>query len=275
MEMQAPAVVAVVVTSHPDDRLDQTITSLLGQDYEALQILVMLGAGAAEAALRVAHVSPQVLVHHLEEDRGFGAAVNRALELIEGAAFFLLCHDDVTLAPDAVHLLVEESFRSNAGIVTPKVVTESDPSVLLHVGQSVDRYGSIVERVLPGEIDQGQHDSVRDVFVAPGGVTLVREDLLRTLGGYDERYLAMGDDLELCSACAPRRRTPGLRPAGRGHACRAAGGRRAAAGGSARRGAGSEPESLASTQRDPHPPDLLGPPSSTRRPRDPAPLEPG
>ena len=198
MEMQAPAVVAVVVTSHPDDRLDQTITSLLGQDYEALQILVMLGAGAAEAALRVARVSPQVLVHHLEEDRGFGAAVNRALELIEGAAFFLLCHDDVTLAPDAVHLLVEESFRSNAGIVTPKVVTESDPSVLLHVGQSVDRYGSIVERVLPGEIDQGQHDSVRDVFVAPGGVTLVREDLLRTLGGYDERYLAMGDDLELC-----------------------------------------------------------------------------
>ena len=35
--------------------------------------------------------------------------------MVEGAAFYLLCHDDVALDPDAVHKLVEESFRSNAG----------------------------------------------------------------------------------------------------------------------------------------------------------------
>jgi GT2 family glycosyltransferase len=198
MEMHAPAVVAVVVTSRPDARFEATLITLLEQDYEALSILVLLGAGGEAAAARVARVSPSILVSHLEEDRGFGASVNRALELIEGAAFLLLCHDDVSLAPDAVHLLVEESFRSNAAIVTPKVVSEQDHSVLLHVGQGLDRYASIVERVMPGEIDQGQHDAVRDVFIAPGGVTLVRDDLLRSIGGYDERYLAMGDDAELC-----------------------------------------------------------------------------
>ena len=41
--------------------------------------------------------------------------------MVEGAAFFLLCHDDVALDPDAVHKLVEESFRSNAGVVSPEV----------------------------------------------------------------------------------------------------------------------------------------------------------
>jgi GT2 family glycosyltransferase len=197
MELNAPAVVAVVVTSQPDHRLEETLTSLLAQDYEALQILVMVGEASDDVASRVARVSPGILIARLEEDRGFGAAINRALELIEGSAFLLLCHDDVSLASDAVHLLVEESFRSNAGIVTPKVVTEVDRSVLLHVGQGMDRFGNIVERVLPGEIDQGQHDAVRDVFVAPGGVTLVRDDLLRSLGGFDARYVAMGDDIEL------------------------------------------------------------------------------
>ena len=198
MEMNAPAVVAVVVTSQPDDRFEATLASLLAQDYEALQVLVLLGRGGEQAAARVARISPSILVSHLEADRGFGAAVNRALELVEGAAFLLLCHDDVVLASDAVHLLVEESFRSNAAIVTPKVVSEADRSVLLHVGQGLDRLGNIVERTLPGEIDQGQHDAVRDVFVAPGGVTLVRDDLLRSIGGFDERYVAMGDDIELC-----------------------------------------------------------------------------
>jgi len=197
MELNAPAVVAVVVTSQPDHRLEVTLTSLLAQDYEALQILVMVGEASDDVASRVAQVSPGILIARLEADRGFGAAINRALELIEGSAFLLLCHDDVSLASDAVHQMVEESFRSNAGIVTPKVVTEADRSVLLHAGQGMDRFGNIVERVLPGEIDQGQHDAVRDVFVAPGGATLVRDDLLRSLGGFDERYVAMGDDIEL------------------------------------------------------------------------------
>ena len=89
--------------------------------------------------------------------------------MVDGAAYYLLCHDDVALFPDAVHLLVEEAFRSNAGIVSPKVVSWDDPERLVHVGMTVDKGGSVVERVQPHEIDHGQHDAVRDVFVAPGG----------------------------------------------------------------------------------------------------------
>ena len=198
METRAPNVVAVVVTTDPDDTFEVMLRSLAEQDYAELSTLVVVNSSSADISSRVAAVHPEAFVAVLEQNRGFGAAINEALEKVEGAAFLLLCHDDVRLAPDCVHLLVEEAFRSNAGIVTPKVVTMADPSVLLHVGQSVDRYGLVVERVQPGEVDQGQHDSVRDVFVAPGGVTLVRDDLLRLLGGYDERYVAIGEDLELC-----------------------------------------------------------------------------
>ncbi len=215
METRAPSVVAVVVASEPDGYLERTLVSLREQDYAELSILVLVGRGGKAAAARVAEAAPGAFVAMLEEDRGFGAAVNEAMGKIEGASFFLLCHDDVVLDSDAVHLLVEEAFRSNAGIVTPKVVDIDDRSVLLHVGQSVDRFGTVIERVQPGEFDQGQHDAVRDVFVAPGGVTLVRDDLLRQLGGFDERYVAMGDDLEFCwrahlvgarIVCAPQAR---------------------------------------------------------------------
>ncbi len=62
----------------------------------------------------------------------------------------------------------------------------------------VDKGGSVVERVQPHEIDHGQHDAVRDVFIAPGGFTLVRADLFDELGGYDPTIVAMGEDLDLC-----------------------------------------------------------------------------
>jgi hypothetical protein len=118
--------------------------------------------------------------------------------MVDGADYFLLCHDDVALFPDAVHLMVEEAFRSNAGIVSPKVVSWDDPARLIHVGMTVDKGGSVTDRVQPNEIDHGQHDAVRDVFVAPGGSTLIRADLFEELGGFDAAIVAMGEDLDLC-----------------------------------------------------------------------------
>jgi len=194
---RAPAVVAVLVTRDPGPWFDEVLDALAGQDYDNLSVLVLVSGGAADPTERVARRLPEAFVRRLDEDRGFGAAVGEAMTMVEGASFFLLCHDDCAPAPDAVHLMVEESFRSNAGIVSPKMVRWDDPRVLLHVGQSADKTGAVVERVQDGEVDAGQHDAVRDVFCAPGGCTLVRGDLLRALGGYDPALVALGEDLDL------------------------------------------------------------------------------
>jgi GT2 family glycosyltransferase len=194
---RAPAVVVVVVTTDPGPWFDETLAALAAQDYESLSVLVLVSGGTADPTPTIATVLPEAFVRRLPENRGFGAAVGEALSMVEGAPFFLLCHDDCAPTPDALHLMVEESFRSNAGIVSPKMVCWDDPLLLMHVGQSIDKTGAVVERVQDGEIDAGQHDAVRDVFVAPGGCTLVRADLLRALGGYDPDVAGMGEDVDL------------------------------------------------------------------------------
>ena len=198
MDAQVPAVVAVVVTNGPGTWLEEALSSLAAQDYEEMSVLV-LSAGEDEHAVteRVARVLPDAFVRHLPGRPGYAAASNEALGMVEGAAFFLLLHDDVALDPDAVHKLVEESFRSNAGVVSPKFVHWDDPRVLLHVGMSCDKTGAVVDRVIEGEVDHGQHDAVRDVFVAPGGCILVRADLFAELKGFDAGIVAMGEDLDL------------------------------------------------------------------------------
>ncbi|HZQ28330.1 MAG TPA: glycosyltransferase, partial [Acidimicrobiales bacterium] len=198
MDVQAPAVVAVVVTTDPGPWFEETLASLAAQDYQELSVLVLAtGAEEADVPERVGRILPEAFVRQLEGRPGFAAAANEALGMVEGAAFFLLCHDDCALDPNVVHTLVEESFRSNAGIVSPKFVNWDDPSILLHVGMSCDKTGAVVDRIQDGEVDHGQHDAVRDVFVAPGGCTLVRADLWRELGGYDAGIVAMGEDLDL------------------------------------------------------------------------------
>jgi GT2 family glycosyltransferase len=197
MDSRAPAVVAVIVTTGAGPGLEVAAASLAAQNYEELSLLVLANGDAPHVAERVATVAPHAFVRVLEENRGFAAACNEAALMVQGSAFFLFCHDDVRLEPDAVQFMVEAAFRANAGIVTPKIVSYDDPLVLLHVGQTSDRFGVVRERVELGEIDHGQQDLERDVFVAPGGVTLVRADLFATLRGFDPLITLLGEDLDL------------------------------------------------------------------------------
>ncbi|HET8621598.1 MAG TPA: hypothetical protein VFM27_21695, partial [Acidimicrobiales bacterium] len=48
------------------------------------------------------------------------------------------------------------------------------------------------------ELDQGQHDGLRDVFAVPGACTLVRATAFAEVGGFDEAIDFLGDDLSLC-----------------------------------------------------------------------------
>jgi len=198
METIAPPVVAVIVTCNPGEWFEETLRALASQDYPELSILVLDAASEVDPTPRVAAVLPEAFVRRLPTNKGFGATANEALSMVQGASLLLLCHDDVAPDPDAVHILVEESFRSNAGVVAPKLVSWDDPTRLLHVGMAVDKGGAVVDRMAPGEIDHGQHDAVRDVFLAPGGCTLVRFDLFAELGGFDPDIFAMGEDLDLC-----------------------------------------------------------------------------
>lgn len=194
----APPVVAVVVAHNPGPWFEETMASLAEQDYPNLSILVVDAASTEPVKARVATSAPGAFVRRLDDNPGFGAAANEVLEVVEGAAFYLVCHDDVALDTDVVRQLVEEGFRSNAAIVGPKLVAWDNSRHLLQVGEGVDHGGYAVPLVERGELDQEQHDAVRDVFTIPGGCTLVRADLFAEIGGFDEGIDYLLDDLSLC-----------------------------------------------------------------------------
>ncbi len=200
----APPVVAVVVVHRPGAWFDETLTALAAQDYPDLRYLFLV-AGApdeaelAELAARIRGRIPGAFVRNTGLVGGFGANANEVLRLVEGDnGFFWLCHDDIAPAPDTVRQLVTELYRSNAGMVGPKLVDWDDPRRLQHVGLGLDRFGEVEPLVEPGEQDQEQLDAVRDVFVLPSACILVRADLFRQLGGYDAAIDFHGDDVDLC-----------------------------------------------------------------------------
>ena len=188
-----------MVVHQPGDWFDEVLDALAAQDYGNLKSLFLVLDDDGGVAERIGRKVPNAFVRGVSGRPSFGGAANEVLRLVEGEnGFFCFLHDDVALAPDAVRLLVEELYRSNAGVVGPKLVTWDDPTVLQHVGLAVDRFGEVDPLIEPGEVDQEQHDAVRDVFAVPSACLLVRADLFRAIGGFDTAIASRGDDVDLC-----------------------------------------------------------------------------
>ena len=192
-----PPVVAVVVVRDPGPWLEETLGALAALDYPELSLLVIDDASAEDPTPRIAGVAPGAFVRRREAAGGFAVAANEVIATVQGAPFLLFVHGDAVLDPNALGVLVDEAVRSNAGIVGPKVVRHDDPSALLEVGMTVDRLGAPHTIIEPGEIDQEQHDAVRDVFWISGVAMLVRSDLFAEIGGFDPEAAPGAEDVDL------------------------------------------------------------------------------
>src|SRR5262245_11139956 len=137
-----------MVVHEPGDWFDETLRALAAQDYPNFRTLFLLAPASAEEIAETTErsrgVLPGAFVRAVQVAAGFGPSANEVLRLVEGDnGFFLLCHDDVAPAPRTVRILVAELFRSNAGIVGPKLTDWDDARMLQHVGLGLDRFGEV------------------------------------------------------------------------------------------------------------------------------------
>lgn len=193
-----------MVVHEPGDWLTESLRGLADQDYPGLQMLLLLTGtsetpGARATLDLIESTVPTAVVRFLGANPGYAAACNTVLNLVQGdSGFFCFLHDDVALAPDAVTRLVEEIYRSNAGVVGPKLVHWDNAAMIQSVGSAADRFGVELPYADDGELDQEQHDAVQDVFVLATSCLMVRADLFRTLGGFAADIHSSGVDLDFC-----------------------------------------------------------------------------
>ena len=193
-----------MVVHQPGDWFVETLQGLIDQDYPGLQFLFLLTGEATDPGNQPARdlidtMVPDAVVRYVGGNPGYAASCNSVLNLVQGdGGIFCFLHDDVALSPGAVTSLVDEMYRSNAGVVGPKLVHWQDARRIQSVGIAVDRLGVEMPLADDGEVDQEQHDLVQDVFELSSACLMVRADLFRSIGGFNPQLATVGADLDLC-----------------------------------------------------------------------------
>jgi hypothetical protein len=165
----------------------QAIDSLLGQTFEALEVIVINDASPDDTAPVLARYAdnPRVRVVHHEQNQGHLRTYNEGIAMARGEFIGILSADDYCTSPDALRRQV--------------AVFDANPVVgMVYTGHLLVEEGGATTRVLPSP-----HDSVRvglDEFRrllwgndVPHSGTLLRAAVQAELGPYDMRLPHTGD----------------------------------------------------------------------------------
>jgi GT2 family glycosyltransferase len=159
--------------------------------------LVVVDNGSTDGSPELAAARrPDAEVIRLGRNTGFAHAANRGVAAA-GTEAVALVNTDVELAPDWLERTasVLEADPGVAAVAT-KMVDLADPGRLYDAGDILRRDG-VCEQRGRFHADDGRYDAPGDVFAACAGAALYRRAALDAVGGFDERFFAYLEDVDL------------------------------------------------------------------------------
>jgi N-acetylglucosaminyl-diphospho-decaprenol L-rhamnosyltransferase len=196
---------AVVVTYNAAPWIERSLESLRGTEAE--QIVVDNGSSDGTVELVRERFPEARLVEH--ENRGFGAGNNAGMRLGSGR-YFLLLNPDAWLTGDALEQLVAfADEHPEAGVVGPKLLNP-DGTLQRSVRGYPTPWRIATEyfflrklaprsRLLNAFFGAGfDHESVRTAEFLGGACLLVRREAVDSIGGFDEDFFLMSEEVDWC-----------------------------------------------------------------------------
>ncbi len=147
---------------------------------------------------------PKLQCIELNKNLGYAKGYNEGLKHLKHA-FYGLLNTDVWVPSNWLPPLMRNfEIYPNVAIIQPHILNQNKPNFFEYAGAAggyIDKYGipfcrgRIINKI---EEDLGQYDKIKEVFWASGACFLIRSQVFWKLGGFDNRFFAHQEEIDLC-----------------------------------------------------------------------------
>ena len=176
--------------------LEGCLEGLAKQRHSGFEIIVVDNGSTDDSRDVVRRRCPDATLVALSDNHGFAAAANAGIVAARGRYIALLNNDTVP-EPAWLGQLVEalDTNPPDVGAVASKMLSMDDPLIVDDAGDSLSWSGASC-KLGHGEPASSYVRST-EVFSVCAGAALYRRTFLDELGGFDERFFAYLEDLDL------------------------------------------------------------------------------
>ena len=195
--MRRPRVAVIVITHNGKHHLRECFESLRKQTFKDFQAYLLDNASTDGSADYVKENFPWVRVIGFEKNYGFAGGYNKAIKIVD-AEYVALLNDDVKVdskwLEELVKVLENDKYTFAVG---SKILFYDKPDTLNHAGAMLTIIGAGLD-IGFGEKDGPKYNKKKYVGAVCGAAMLVRCEIFKELGGFDEDYFAYFEDVDLC-----------------------------------------------------------------------------
>ena len=196
MSADRPAVSVLVPNWNGRGWLPGCLDSVHKQRETAAEVIVVDNGSEDDSLSYLRAEHPDVRVISLGRNTGFAHAVNRGLEASQ-SEFIAVLNTDVVLTADwLMRMVAVLAHHPDAAAVACKMLSLDRPDRIYDAGDVLRRDGVCEQRGRYAR-DDGRWDEPGEVFGACAGAALYRRAALAAVGGFDERYFAYLEDVDL------------------------------------------------------------------------------
>lgn len=197
-------VAIVILNWNGKAMLQKYLPSVVRYSQDEAEIIVADNASTDDSLQWLAKEFPKVRTIVLDQNYGFAGGYNKALKQVE-SEYYILLNNDVEVTHHWLTELIEEmDVRQTIAACQPKLLSIYNKDNFEYAGAAggfLDKYGypycrgRIFENV---EEDNGQYDTNSEIFWATGACLMIRSKDYWSVGGFDERFFAHNEEIDLC-----------------------------------------------------------------------------
>ena len=197
-------VAIVILNWNGKAMLQKYLPSVVRYSQDEAEIIVADNASTDDSLQWLAKEFPKVRTIVLDQNYGFAGGYNKALKQVE-SEYYILLNNDVEVTHHWLTELIEEmDARQTIAACQPKLLSVYNKDNFEYAGAAggfLDKYGypycrgRIFENV---EEDNGQYDTNSEIFWATGACLMIRSKDYWSVGGFDERFFAHNEEIDLC-----------------------------------------------------------------------------
>ncbi len=194
MAKKQPLVSILIVNWNGKVHLETCLLSLFKITYKNTEVVVVDQGSTDGSREFISKKYPNVKLVELDENFGFARGNNIGLEYVKGELVLLL-NNDTLVEPGFLEPLVSRSQNKKVAIIQPKICFWNKRQIQ-STGSFMTTTGFLFHRGYGADIKK--YNDQDEIFSANGACMLVKTNIARKLGLFDNDYFAYFEETDFC-----------------------------------------------------------------------------